>query len=110
LRDFEEKNNDKNSYCLFIAPKLHRDTINTFWTAIKYEYEGNAQRIIPLSIGNFVSILKILVKLKQQGKFLKHTDLSRLYDAILDQSKSLSDSGRWIEKIPVSINSWQKSL
>jgi hypothetical protein len=110
LRDFEEKNNDKNSYCLFIAPKLHRDTINTFWTAIKYEYEGNAQRIIPLSIGNFVSILKVLVKLKKQGKFLKHTDLSRLYDEILDQSKSLSDSGKWIEKIPVSINSWQKSL
>jgi hypothetical protein len=110
LRDFENKNNDKDSYCIFIAPKLHRDTINTFWTAIKYEYEGKAQRIVPLSIGNFINILKILIEFKKQGKFLKHTELFRLYDEILDQSKSFSDSGEWIEKIPVTINLWQKSL
>ena len=64
LRDFESKHNDKSSYCLFIAPKMHRDTINTFWTAIKYEYEGKKQRIIPLSINNFVSLLNILVQIK----------------------------------------------
>ena len=44
LRDFENKHQDKDSYCLFIAPKMHRDTINTFWTAIKYEYEGRTQK------------------------------------------------------------------
>jgi hypothetical protein len=110
LRNFEDKNNDKNSYCIFIAPKLHRDTVNTFWTAVKYEYEGKKQRIVPLSIRNFIDILKILVEFKKQGKFLKHTELFRLYDEILNQSKSLGDSGEWIEKIPVTINLWQKSL
>lgn len=41
IRDFEDNNPNKETYCLFIAPKLHRDTINTFWISVKYEYEIN---------------------------------------------------------------------
>lgn len=110
LRDFEEKNKDKDSYCLFIAPKLHRDTVNTFWAAVKYEYEGKAQKIIPLSIENFVNILKTLVKIKQNGKFLRHTELFKLYDEILEKTKSFNDSGEWVENIPETIVLWQKNL
>ena len=110
LRDFENKYRDKNSYCLFVAPKLHRDTINTFWTAIKYEYEGKKQKIIPLSINNFIVLLKTLVDIKQNGKSFKHSELLRLYDEILKTSKTLSDSNEWIKNIPNTITSWQKSL
>jgi len=110
LRDFENKYQDKNAYCLFVAPKLHRDTINTFWAAIKYEYEGKKQKIIPLSINNFIELLKILVDIKQSGKSLKHSELFRLYDEILQISKTLSDSNEWIKNIPNTINSWQRSL
>jgi hypothetical protein len=110
LRDFEQKNGDKPSYCLFIAPKLHRDTMNTFWTAIKYEYEGRPQKIIPLSINQFVSVLKVLVRMKAQKRFLQHTELSRLYDEILESSKSFNDSSEWLQNIPTAISKWQKSL
>jgi len=110
LRDFENKHSDKTSYCLFIAPILHRDTINTFWTAIKYEYEGEKQKIVPLSISHFVSILKILVKIKTENKFLKHGEISRLYDEILDSSNSFNDSNKWLQNIPNIISSWQKSI
>lgn len=110
LRDFENKNGDKPSYCLFVAPRLHRDTINTFWTAIKYEYEGKPQRIVPLSIDQFVSILKRLVQMKNDSKFLKHSDISRLYDEILQSSTSYSDSGEWIRSISETISTWGESL
>jgi hypothetical protein len=110
LRDFEQKNGDKPSYCLFIAPKLHRDTMNTFWTAIKYEYEGRPQKIIPLSINQFVSVLKVLVRMKAQKRFLQHTEISRLYDEILESSKSFNDSSEWLQNIPTAISKWQKSL
>jgi len=110
LRDFESKYNDKNSYCLFIAPKMHRDTINTFWTAIKYEYEGSKQRIVPLSIGNFVSLLNILVQVKSEDKFLQHSEIARLYDEIINSSNSFSESNEWLKNIPAAISSWQKSL
>ena len=60
LRDFEIENNDKPAYCLFIAPEIHRDTINTFWQSIKYEYEGEKQKIVPLTIKQFIRLLEIL--------------------------------------------------
>lgn len=110
LRDFENKYQDKKVYCLFVAPKLHRDTINTFWTSIKYEYEGQKQKIVPLSIDDFIKILKILIEIKQNGKLLKHSDLFRLYDEILEVSRNLSDSNEWVRNIPNTITSWQKSL
>ena len=110
LRDFENKYQDKKAYCLFVAPKLHRDTINTFWTAIKYEYEGEKQRIIPLSINDFVELLKIIVEIKQNGKFLKHNELFSLYDDILEASKNLSDSNEWIRNISNTIISWKKGF
>ncbi|MBF0518144.1 MAG: AlwI family type II restriction endonuclease [Nitrospirae bacterium] len=110
LRDFENKHIDKSSYCLFVAPKLHRDTINTFWTAIKYEYEGRKQKIVPLSINNFIELLKILVEIKKHGKLLKHNDLFRLYDKILEKSEVLSDSNEWVKSVQKTITSWQESL
>jgi len=110
LRDFENKHQDKVSYCLFIAPKMHRDTINTFWTAIKYEYEGRTQKIVPLSINNFVSLLKILVRIKAENKFLKHGEIARLYDEIIDSSNSFTDSNEWLRNIPSTISIWQQSI
>jgi hypothetical protein len=71
LRDFEKKNENKDSYCLFIAPALHRDTLNTFWFSVKYEYEGRAQKIIPLTIENFINLIKVLINLKEQNKFCR---------------------------------------
>jgi len=110
LRDFEEKNKNKKAYCLFIAPKLHRDTLNTFWISVKYEYEGNPQRIIPLSIQNFIELLKTLVIIKQKGTFLPHSELIRLFDDILSISGKAKNVNGWIEKIPDTIAIWQKRL
>jgi hypothetical protein len=110
LRDFEDKNQSKPSYCLFVAPKLHRDTANTFWTAIKYEYEGRKQNIIPLTIGNFITLLKALVKFKTAGKFLKHDEILSLYDNIIQNSQSCSNANDWLETIPNTINSWEQNL
>lgn len=110
LRDFEDEHKDKPSYCVFIAPKLHRDTINTFWNAVKYEYEGQQQKIIPLSISNFVSILKALLDMKTKQKSLSHENLSSLYDQILSSANSFSDSNEWLRSIRATIFSWQKDI
>jgi hypothetical protein len=110
LRDFENKYPDKTAYCLFIAPNIHRDTLNTFWTAIKYEYEGKKQKIIPLSISNYVTLLNILVKIKTGIKFLKHNDLGHLYDEIINSSSAYPDSGEWYKNIPYIISSWQQQI
>ena len=110
LRDFEEKNKRETTYCLFIAPKLHRDTINTFWTAIKYEYEGKPQKIIPLHLKHFIEILKILITLKEKGVFLEHEKIFDLYEQIIRSSANYKTSSEWLESIPTSINSWKSEL
>ncbi len=110
VRDFEKHNKGKETYCLFIAPRLHRDTINTFWIATKYEYEGTPQKIVPMSISQFTELLQILKVLKEKGYFLTHKKIKELYDSIIEQTKLVNSSDEWISKIPEIIKEWKKTL
>ena len=110
LRDFENKDQAKNSYCLFIAPTLHRDTINTFWMAIKYEYEGKPQKIVPLSLSQFIELLKTLVELKEKNIFLDHKQLSGFYECIIDSSNEFQTPSEWLSNIPNLMNSWKAEI
>lgn len=110
LRNFEDANDGKVTYCLFIAPSLHRDTINTFWNSIKYEYEGRQQRIIPLSISNFIELLKTLMAVKKKGREIPHSELSILYDSILSNSANSRDVNEWMAKIPETLHSWHERV
>jgi hypothetical protein len=107
VRDFEINYTDKNVFCIFIAPKLHRDTVNTFWNAIKYEYEGSRQRIIPLTIGQLIELLEILSQIKTSGRQFRHTDLLGLYLKIIERANNIERSDLWIEKIPETIDEWK---
>ena len=106
VRDFENKYTDKEVYCLFISPRLHQDTAETFWVAVKHGYKGANQRIIPLSITQFIRLLEVLLELKRQGKFFVHTELLNLYDKIITLTKTAKHSDEWIEKVPETITTW----
>jgi len=110
IRDFENKYFDKETYCLFVAPKLHRDTVNTFWISVKYEYEGKKQKIIPVTIYQFIEILKILKIFKERKIFFTHNNLKKLYDSILNPIEKISNSDEWIKKIPNLIKQWGKDV
>jgi hypothetical protein len=112
FRDFEESHENKQSYCLFIAPKIHRDTINTFWVSVKYEYEGQKQKIIPITIQQFVEILQYLLQAKKQTKdyFLSHKKIQELLDSIVSVTENISKSEDWLTTIPQIIKKWGKSI
>ncbi len=110
LRDFEERYTDKEAYCLFIAPTIHRDTFNTFKMAIKFEYEGTKQKIIPISIKNFTNILEILLELKGKNRSLLHLQLKQLYDELLQSAMEINIVQDWLDKIPLIIKSWNERL
>ena len=110
VRDFEHLYSDKATYCLFIAPRLHQDTIETFWMAIKYGYKGATQRIVPLSITQFVRLLEILLEIRRQGRRFTHDELLGLYEQILGLTKVVEHSEEWIERIPDTISTWQKYI
>jgi len=110
FRDFEIKSNSESNYCLFIAPKIHRDTGNTFWISTKYEYEGKRQKIIPLTISQFVEILQILLKIKQQNKAFSHKKLLELFDAVIGITETVQKSDDWLKQIPSTIKKWEETI
>lgn len=110
VRDFEESYPDKGVYCVFVAPRLHQDTIETFWVAIKHGYRGTLQKIVPLSITQLIKLLEVLVSLKESGRRLNHAELSRLYEEIIALTNNVSDSLEWIEHIPATIDAWGERI
>src|SRR5699024_6278438 len=87
LRDFEERKNinTMENYCLFIAPNIHRDTLNTFWMSVKMGYEGKSQKIVPLTINQYVDVLKKVKELNNRGKRVTHKDFQTLLSEIFNR-------------------------
>ncbi|MCM3585003.1 AlwI family type II restriction endonuclease [Mesobacillus maritimus] len=113
LRDFEEKVLDRSNenYCLFIAPNIHRDTLNTFWMSVKLGYEGQIQKIIPLTIEQYVKVLEVVKVLNYQGKRVNHVEIKQLFDLIFESHKQAGNvSTVWLENIDVLIQQWGNSL
>ncbi len=94
LREFEESHSETPSYCLFVAPRLHDDTINTFWIAVKYEYEGAKQRIIPITITELIEILEIFKTAKSQNIKIPHTKMMEFYNNCTNIG-SIPNSTEW---------------
>lgn len=108
LRDFE--NQHTNTYCLFIAPTIHTDSAETFWTANVYGYKGTIQKIAPITIKQFVSILSALKQLRENGKSFTHSKLEDLLKNIGDSTRLVNDSDQWIARIENIIDRWSADL
>ena len=109
FREFENSSSLENNYCLFIAPKMHRDTINTFWFALKYEYEGKKQKIVPLSISQMLEILEMIKSLKSQGKSLSHRSFEQFLESVVALKESVATSDEWLRSIPQKVQSFTES-
>lgn len=105
FRDFEDKIKNDTAYCLFIAPLIHRDTLNTFWMGNKFSYEGKRQNIIPLTLTQFVKILKI-AKEKIINKDLNNEILGQLFCSISDNISDIATPLEWLSTFPDTIAKW----
>ena len=108
LRDFEGKHD--NSYCLFIAPSIHPDTAETFYISNNHGYKRQRQKIAPITISQFTSMLKCLKQMRENGKTFRNSDMKELLDRIVEKSTSDNDSEQWLAAIPQVITDWQSSL
>lgn len=91
LRDFENQHSATPNYCLFVAPSLHQDTMNTFWNAVKYEYQGSKQKIVPITITQLIDILQGIKNAKVNHRKVTKDDMKTLYESCT-QLNSISDS------------------
>ena len=109
LRDFETLHNTMQNYCLFVAPSLHQDTMNTFWNAVKYEYQGSKQKIIPITISQLIDILQGIKTAKLNHRKVTKDDMKSLYEACT-QLGAIPDSTKWSLFVTKQISDWQKKV
>ena len=107
LREFENKNTSVPSYCLFVAPRIHNDTINTFWFSVKYEYEGAKQKIIPITISELIKLLEVVKSAKNNGVRISHTDFMNFYDRCA-AIENIVTSTMWREHIANEIKCFKE--
>lgn len=106
LRDFEDRlDSGKSTYSLFVAPFIHRDTLNTFWGSNKFGYEGRPQKIIPLTLSQFIEFLR-----KSREKIilnsLNHVTIQGFVDNMSSIVDSHSDSVSWQSSIKELVLNW----
>jgi len=110
FRDFENNSSLNDNYCLFVAPKLHRDTINTFWISLKYEYEGTKQKIVPFTITQIIEILQVIKKLKENKKSFSHLQFQKLLNNIINLKDGVKTSDDWLRAIPKTILNFKEEV
>lgn len=108
LRDFENLN--RNSYCIFIAPTIHTDSAETFYIANTVGYKGSKQKIAPLTIKQFIELLKTLKKMREANQQFTHGDFKSLINEIAESANSISNSDEWVSNTKNIINYWSSSL
>lgn len=108
LRDFENLHN--NAYCIFIAPTIHADSAETFYIANTIGYKGKKQKIVPLTIGQFIELLKTLKQLREANKQFTHSNLKSLVDNIVESANDINNSDEWVAKAQNIVNFWSASL
>ncbi len=109
LRKFEENNPTLPNYCLFIAPSLHQGTLGTYWNAVKYEYDGFRQKIIPITIKQLAEILSVVKQLKILGKNISKENMIDLYNRCIDLN-NCTRASEWPNFINAAFKSWENSL
>jgi len=102
LRQFEDLNTDKPNYCLFVAPSIHVDTLNTFYNSVKYEYEGKKQKIIPITILQLERLLNVVKNSIKKELNFTHNDLKKFYDKCTNFSR-IKKSTDWTSHIETEL-------
>lgn len=108
LRDFEATN--QNAYCIFIAPTIHTDSAETFRIANVHGYKGSKQKIAPITINQFISILKTLKQIRESGGRFTRDNLQGLVKDIAENAESSESSDVWVANTEGILNNWSTNL
>jgi len=101
--DFKKRVN-KESYCLFIAPKIDEGTKAFFFNLNKgyTKRYGGATKIIPLTLDKFVEFIKVGV----DSKFSKPKKLKEWLEMQWKINQKATDELEWSLAIDKNIQSW----
>ncbi|MGI8424448.1 MAG: AlwI family type II restriction endonuclease [Chloroflexota bacterium] len=94
-------------YGLFIAPRVHPDSANDFFVALKYRVIERQQiAAIPLTVTQFATALRPFAA---GVEFQAHT-LQRLLAAWVEAGLTAETGDEWLERIDGALRAWLVSL
>ena len=94
LRAFENKNVNKKAFCVFIAPRIHPDTINYFWNSVKFGFEGKKQKIVSLDLDQFIKIMELFISVLEKNKAFTDKQLGKLFEIVISEAERKDSSIR----------------
>ena len=100
-----KKFSNKETYCLFVAKKVHSATLAYFYglNHINIEHYGGKSKIIPLDLNQFM----ILVEHAHYQKISpSYVELKKFFDEIVSCCAISKNEIEWNEKIQESVNNW----
>ena len=110
LKEFENNNPDKPAFCVFIAPKVHDDTVNYLWISVKHGFEGRKQKIVAFDLNNFIKILESFINVVEDEKPFNHKNIEALFNSIVSKGEQENSSVEWFRNISSNIQEWETSL
>lgn len=100
-----KKISGKDTYCLFIAPRINPATLAHFYglNHIPISLYGGKSKIIPLELDQFMRLI--------ESSYVHTThptpiDVRRFLDAVIEQGETAIDENDWRNKIQECVNNW----
>ena len=107
VEDFIRKVTYEETYGLFIAPRIHRDTVVKFFMAWKQGgFYGESVKIVPLTVAQFREVAR---SYSTRRDFLP-AELLRLFEQIGEALQGARSPQQWQDDIPTAIEKWKQQL
>lgn len=103
-----KKRSGKETYCLFIAPKINPATLAHFYglNHVSISLYGGKSKIIPLELDQFMKLVDNSYNYKSHPV---PSDIRRFLDEAIALCDSATDENHWYSGIQECVNKWMRS-
>lgn len=100
-----KKKSGKDTYCLFIAPKINAATLAHFYglNHLSIALYGGKSKIIPLELDQFIKLIENSYNYKTQPT---PDDIRRFLDYVLKLCEKANDENHWSYGIQTCVDMW----
>ena len=101
-----KKQTNKETYCLFVAPKVSEGTVAFFYQLNNFQtsYYGGKTKLIPISLNSFIEFFKTGIELNFSNPDKLHIWLEQQWEL----SQRAKDEVNWISQVTTNIRTWAK--
>ena len=105
-----KKKMGKDTYCLFVAPKISPAVISYFYMLhkTKIEYYGGTSVIVPMELDVFRSMIENAYASQVNGNRPTSKDIQFLFEHSIDVAQSSNDENEWYNEMVITARNWMK--